>query len=165
MPKHTQPQNRSNIPAGAMLSASPEKAMKQMIETIDTLRSVYIEENKALENVDTQAFMDIQGKKFEAATLYQKGIEEVLARKDEMRLVDTSLKRQLERMQADFSTLAHENKEALKRMQRTMNRLSDTIRSAAKDAVNKQQATSYGNSGRLNTTEKRVVTTGISETA
>ena len=151
--------------AGAILSASPDKAMNEMMETIDALRGVYIEENKALEDVDTKAFMDLQSRKFETAKLYQKGVEEILARKDEMRRVDPSLKRKLERMQADFGKLAAENRESIKRMQRTMERLSNTVRNAAKDAVNKQQATSYGECGRLHTTEKRVVSTGISETA
>ena len=158
--------SRSKTPHGAvLLSASPEKAMNEMMETIDALRDVYIEENKALEDTDTKAFMALQDRKFETAKVYQQGIEEILARKDEMRRVDPSLKRKLERMQADFTTLAAENKESLKRMQRTMERLNNTIRNAAKDAVNKTQATSYGECGRLQNTEKRVVSTGISETA
>ena len=165
MPRDHHTQRGSKVAAGVLLSASPEKAMNEMMGTIDSLRSVYIEENKALEDVDTQSFMALQGKKFETAKLYQQSVEEILARKDEMRRVDPSLKRKLQRMQDDFTTLAAENKKSLKRMQRTMNRLSDTVRNAAKEAVNKQQATSYGECGRLQNTEKRVVSTGISETA
>ena len=155
----------ARVSAGVLLSSSPEKAMNEMMGTIDTLRSVYIEENQALESADTKGFMALQDRKFETAKLYQQSVEEILARKDEMRRVDPSLKRKLRLMQADFTTLAAENKEALKRMQRTMSRLSDTVRSAAKEAVNKQQATSYGECGRLQNTENRVVSTGISETA
>jgi len=166
-------QNRTHIQRGGknasyegiILSAAPEKAMAEMMDTIDDLRSVYIAENLALENSDTKAFMGLQDKKFETARLYQQGIEQIMARKDEMRRVDPALKRKLERMQADFAQLAAINKDSIKRMQRTMDRLNNTIRSAAKDAVNKQQATSYGEHGRLHTTEKRVVSTGISETA
>jgi len=165
--QNTQNQRRGKgaVQDGIMLSASPDKAMHEMMETIDDLRSVYIAENLALEKADTKAFMGLQDKKFATARLYQHGIEQILARKDEMRRVDPALKRKLERMQSDFSQLAATNKEAIKRMQRTMDRLNNTIRSAAKDAVNKQQATSYGEHGRLHTTEKRVVSTGISETA
>ena len=164
MARNPQSFDRSHVPAGAVLSASPEKAMSEMMETIDSLRSIYIEENKALDDVDTKAFMALQSKKFETAKLYQQSVAEILSRKDEMRRIDPSLKRRLERMQADFSKLANENKDAIKRMQRTMDRLNNTIRNAAKDAVNKQQATSYGECGKLHTTEKRVVSTGISET-
>ena len=148
-----------------LLSASPEKAMNEMMETIDAMRSVYIEENEALDNVDTQAFMALQDRKFETARRYQHSVEQILARKDEIRRVDPDLKRRLKSMQSDFSRLAEKNKESLKRMQRTMQRLNETIRSAAKEAVNKKQATSYGECGRLQNTENRVVSTGVSETA
>lgn len=165
---HTQRNSKTGNPkvaAGVLLSTSPEKAMNEMMGTIDDLRSIYLEENKVLEAVDTKGFMALQDKKFQTAKLYQQGIEEILARKDEMRRVDPSLKRKLQRMQADFTTLATKNKDALKRMQRTMARLNDTVRTAAKEAVNKKQATSYGECGRLQNTEKRIVSTGISETA
>jgi hypothetical protein len=165
MPRSLRSGNKASVHGGVLLSATPEKAMNEMMETIDMLRDVYVEENKALQSVDTKGFMNLQEKKLETAKLYQKGIEEIVARKDEMRRVDPTLKRRLERMQEDFSAIAAENKEALKRMQRTVERLTDTIRSAAKDAVNQHQATSYGDSGRLQSTEKRVVSTGISETA
>ena len=165
MPRTLRTNNKASVPGGVLLSASPEKAMNEMMETIDLLRDVYVEENKALENVDTKGFMDLQEKKLETAKLYQRGIEEIVARKEEMRRVDPTLKRRLERMQEDFSTIAAENKEALKRMQRTVERLTETIRSAAKDAVNQHQATSYGDSGRLHSSEKRIVSTGVSETA
>lgn len=163
---HSQANARNSQQAGHMLlSASPEKAIDEMMQTIDALRDVYIAENQALENVDTKSFMGLQGKKLETAKLYQKGIEEILVRKDEMRRIDPTLKRKLERMQADFASLASTNMESLKRMQRTMDRLNNTIRTAAKDAVNKNQAYSYGESGRMQSTDKRIVSTGISETA
>lgn len=165
MPRDHHTQRGSKTSAAVFLSASPEKAMNEMMGTIDSLRNVYIEENNALEDVDTKSFMALQSRKFETAKLYQQSVEEILARKDEMRRVDPSLKRKLQRMQEDFSQLAAKNKESLKRMQRTMGRLNDTIRTAAKEAVNKQQATSYGECGRLQNTEKRIVSTGISETA
>lgn len=165
MPRGNLTHRGANQHAGVLLSATPEKAMNEMMDTIDSLRSVYIEENKTLENVDTEGFMALQDKKFATAKLYQQGIAEILIRKDEMRRVDPALKRKLERMQADFTTLAAENKDALKRMQRTMERLNNTIRSATKEAINKNQATSYGECGRMQDMKKRVVSTGISETA
>lgn len=147
------------------LPANPDKAMQEMMNTIDALRSVYMEETQALEASDTNTFLDLQDRKFESARLYQRGIEEILARKDEMRGADPALKKRLEGMQADFSDLAATNMKALKRMQKTMNRLGDRVRSAAKDAVNKQRATSYGESGALHSHEGRLLSTGISETA
>ncbi|MFK7838818.1 MAG: hypothetical protein AB8B83_00670 [Bdellovibrionales bacterium] len=166
MPRHTFSSSRSATDdSGLILSASPEKAMNEMMGAIDALRDVYVAENQALEKSDTQGFMSLQNEKFRTAMLYQQGIEQILSRKDEMRRVDPTLKRKLARMQDDFSKLAATNKDAIKRMQRTMDRLNNSIRTAAKDAVNKQQATSYGEHGRLHTQDKRVVSTGISETA
>ena len=149
----------------ALLSQSPEKAIQEMMETIDALRGVYIEETTALEAADTPAFLSVQDKKLNTAMRYERGIQEIIARKEEMRKIDPALKRRLETMQNDFSNIAKENMEALTRMQRTMERLGNTIRDAAKEAVNQQRAYSYGESGALQSNEKRVVSTGISETA
>lgn len=149
----------------AVLSSDPKRAMQDMMETIDGLRSIYIEETSALQSADTPRFLNIQDKKLATARKYQKGIEEIMARKNEMRRVDPALKRKLETMQADFSTLASENMDALKRMQRTMERIGHTVRSAAKDAVNKQRSYSYGENGHLRGNENKVVSTGIIETA
>jgi len=166
MPKDFSTKPRNKQAGDAMiLSASPEKALKEVIATIEDLRSLYIAENLALEAADTNAFMGLQDKKLETAKLYQSGIEQIMARKDEMKRVDPALKRKLTRMQEDFHDITSKNKTSIKRMQRTMDRLSNTIRNAAKDAVNRQQATSYGECGRLHMTDKRMVSTGITETA
>lgn len=148
-----------------VLSADPKRAMQDMMQTIDDLRSVYIEETDALENIDTPRFLGLQDKKLATAKKYQKGVEEILTRKDEMRRIDPSLKMKLETMQADFAILATENMDALKRMQRTMERLGNTVRDAARDAVNKQRSYSYSESGNLNSNDKKVVSAGIIETA
>ena len=50
-------------------------------------------------------------------------------------------------------------------MQRTVERLGNTIRSAAKDAALKQRATSYGETGILDKGEKKSVSMGVIETA
>lgn len=148
-----------------ILSRDPTKAIQDMMSTIDELRDVYITETEALKSIDTPTFLGIQNKKLSTAKRYQRGIEEILVRKDEMRRVDPALKKRLERMQNEFSDLAHENMQALERMQRTMERVGNTVRNAARDAVNKQRAYSYGETGALHRTENKIVSTGVSETA
>ena len=150
---------------GALLHASPEKAINQMMETIDALRDVYVQENKALDAVDTKAFLALQDSKIETAKLYEQSISEILERRDEMKRIDPSLKRRLRKMQQDFSALAVQNRTALDRMKRTAERLNKTLCEATKDAVNKHRVTSYGESGALDHTKKRMVSAGISETA
>ncbi|MCB1563112.1 MAG: flagellar protein FlgN [Alphaproteobacteria bacterium] len=164
-PKDHIEQNTESRKQAHFLSQDPEQAMQEMMESIDTLRAVYQEETEALITVNTQAFLDLQTQKLEAARTYQQGIEEILERREEMQNVNPLTKKRLAEMQKNFSTLSEQNMEALKRMQRTMDRLSQTIRKAAKDAAHKQRAFSYGENGTLQSDNGKIVSTGISETA
>lgn len=164
-PKNHIEQNTESRKQAHFLSQDPERAMQEMMESINTLRGVYQQETEALITVNTQAFLDLQTQKLEAARAYQRGIEDILERREEMQTINPLTKKRLMEMQKDFSTLSQQNMEALKRMQRTMDRLSQTIRKAAKDAAHKQRAFSYGESGTLQGDDKKIVSTGISETA
>lgn len=151
-----------NVP---FLSKNPEKAIQEMMSTIDDLRSVYKTETEALLVADTQTFLDIQAEKLKAAQRYQCSVEEMLTRKDEMQGINPLTKKRLEDMQKDFFALSKKNMEALQRMQRTTERLGLTIRKAAKNAAQKQRAFSYGETGALKGDDGKLVSTGISETA
>ena len=164
-PKDHIEQNTESHKQAHFVSQDPEQAMQEMMESIDTLRAVYQEETEALITVNTQAFLDLQTQKLEAARTYQQGIEEIPERREEMQNVNPLTKKRLAEMQKNFSTLSEQNMEALKRMQRTMDRLSQTIRKAAKDAAHKQRAFSYGENGTLQSDNGKIVSTGISETA
>ncbi len=163
-------QHSQNTPTApvhhGILSRDPNKAMQEMMESIDLLRNVYERETQALLNSDTKGFLSIQNEKFESAKAYQMSVEEMLARKDEMRNIDPDLRRKLEKMQSDFAELSQSNMVALQRMQRSMERLSGTIRSAVKDAVKKDRVVSYGQTGRLEDGgDKKRISTSLSETA
>lgn len=159
------PQIEDRSKARTGLSTNPERAVQEVIQTIEHLRGIYVSETKALKEHDTNTFLDLQDRKFSTAQRYEQGIHEIISRKNEMKAINPSLKQRLATMQAEFSDLARENMEALTRMQRTMDRLSGTIREAARDAVNKERTYSYSESGALHNNDKRVVSTGISETA
>lgn len=147
------------------LAADPHKAMQEMMDTIDRVRGVYERETEALEKLDTQGFLDLQGEKLETANLYKAGIEDIIRRKAEMKTIDPAVKKELERMQADFAKLTSKNMNALKRMQRTMGRLGETVQKIAKDSVRKERAISYGEGGRMHEDTKKRVSIGVSETA
>jgi stage III sporulation protein SpoIIIAA len=148
------------------LSRDPNRAMQDMMDTIDCLRVVYEQETDALLNADTKGFLAVQDEKFRRAKAYQMGVEELLSRKDEMKDVDIALKKKLEKMQKDFSELSHSNMIALERMQRTMDRLNGTIRSAVKDAVKRERGVSYNQIGHLEDGGNRKGISGsLSETA
>jgi hypothetical protein len=148
-----------------VLPADPNMAMQQMMDTIDTLRHVYVRETEALTSADTQTFLGLQEEKLTVARKYQRSIEEFLGRSEEMRSVNPLARKRLAQMQKDFSNLANQNLEALSRMQRTIERVGNTLRNAARDAAKKQRAFSYGETGKLQSDDNRRVSMGISETA
>lgn len=156
---------RPNKARSTFLATDPHKAIQEMMDTIDRVRNVYERETAALENLDTRAFLELQPEKIETANVYKAGIEDILRRKDEMKAVDPAVKMKLERMQADFAQLSAKNMGALKRMQKTMARLGETVQRIAKDSVNKQNALSYGESGRMAENNQKRVSIGVSETA
>lgn len=153
------------VSAGGTPPRDPNKTLTDMIETVRKLQSVYERETDALENVDTQGFLAVQEEKLNSAKEYQTGIEAIMAHKNEMRLADLGLKKELERMQERFTELSFKNMDALKRMQRTMERLGTTIRRAAKDEAKKQRAFSYGANGIMKDDSKKQISLGLSETA
>ena len=147
------------------LPASPDKALQEMMNTIDVLRDIYTMETKALESTDTQKFLEIQEKKLLSADRYRQSIEQMMARKDEMSKADPVLKERLKEMQNDFSALADKNKEALSRMQRCSERLSNTLRNAAKKAIQKKRSVAYSETGTLRKNSTKHIPMSISETA
>lgn len=149
----------------SLLSNDPSKAMQEMMETIDTLRNIYVRETGALVAANTQAFLDLQQEKLNAARNYQRSIEEIISRKDEMKVVNPLIKKRLGDMQQQFSVLARENMEALARMRRCVSQLGETISNAARKTAKKQGVYSYGENGHLQTSNRKSVSMGISETA
>lgn len=148
------------------LSSNPKKAMQEMMDTIDDLRTIYQQETQALMTSDSKGFMALQDIKLAAARNYQDGIAQMIARKEEMKDVDPALKTQLRAMQADFSKLATKNMRALERMQKAIERFGGTLREAAREAVKKERATSYTAKGKMSVDETKSISAGtISETA
>ncbi len=147
------------------LSGDPNIAIQEVMDSIGVLRDVYAQETDALVDADTQTFLSLQEQKFEAARNYQVGIEALLKRKEELKDVNPNKKKQLEQMQKEFASLAEQNREALARMQRCVDRLGGTIRRAAKEAADKHRGFSYGECGNMRTDKKKRVTMGVDEKA
>ena len=144
-----------------ILSGDPNKAMQQMMDTIDSLREVYREENDALHRSDTKYFLGLQDRKIAIARDYQSGAQQLLERKSDLKHIDVALKEQLNDMQKDFSGLMTENMKELDRMRRGVNRLNDKIMSSAREAARKRNV-NYSQAGSLNINE-RAVSIGLSE--
>ncbi|PJB73096.1 MAG: flagellar protein FlgN [Alphaproteobacteria bacterium CG_4_9_14_3_um_filter_47_13] len=146
-----------------ILSGDPNKAMQQMMNTIDMLRGVYVEENEALYSADTKRFLGLQEKKLKAARHYQYGAEQLLERKDELQHIDIALKKQLAEKQEEFSGVMSENLKAIDRLRRGVYRLNDRIMTSARESARKNNV-NYSAKGELNKNE-RPVSIGLSESA
>lgn len=145
---------------------NPNKALEEMIATVDSLRSVYRLETEALAASDTKKFLALQDDKLLAARKYQHGVEAMASRRDEMKAASPRLRERLQGMHADFSALAAKNLEALERMRRSTERLGDTIMQAARDAAKRKRTISYAGNGALSShSERKAVSMGVSETA
>ena len=146
-----------------VLSRNPDRAMQEMMETIDTLRAIYVEENDALLAADTSRFLSLQQKKLEAARDYKAGAEQIMQRKAEFKNANPALRRKFETKYNEFSRLSTVNLDALARMRRVVQRLGDRIMSAAREAAQKDTP-NYGATGNLNKNERRV-SLGLNESA
>ena len=146
-----------------ILSKEPQKAMQEMMQIIDSLRTTMMEETEAVRENDTKAFIRLQDKKMEAATHYQDGVSQMIARKDEMRTAPESMKEQLAKMREEFMDIAKENMQMLERMRNGMQRLSDRIMKAAKKEAENSQKFVYGAHGKLEGSGKASI--GVNERA
>lgn len=144
-----------------VLSGDPNKAMQQMMDTIDSLRNLYVEENEALEAADTKRFLSLQNRKVSVARDYQAGAAQLIERKDELQHIDTVLKQQLMGKQEEFSGIVAENLKAMDRLRRGVQRLNDRIMTSAREAAQTKNV-NYSEKGKLNKNE-RSVSIGLSE--
>lgn len=146
-----------------ILSGDPNKAMQQMMDTIDSLREVYREENDALSHSDTKRFLSLQDRKIEIARNYQDGAQQLLERKSDLKKINLDLKDKLVDMQSEFSGLMSENLKQLDRMRRGVNRLNDKIMTSARESARTKNV-NYSQGGNLNLNE-RSVSIGLNESA
>ena len=144
-----------------VLSGDPNKAMQQMMDTIDTLREIYVEENEALKSSDSKGFLVLQDKKIAAVKNYHDGAQQLLERKGDLQHIDTAVKQQLMEKQEEFSGIMSENLKSIDRLKRSVGRLNDRIMSSARDEAQKKNV-NYSKQGQLNKNE-RAVSIGVNE--
>lgn len=146
-------------------SKETRAAVVEVIETIRALNTLYKTETDALERSDTKAFMAIQRDKLARAQAYQNKMAILIASKHEMKAIDPALKNTLKGLQKDFQTIAKKNVVAIERMQRCTEKLGNRIRNAAVLDAQQQRSFSYSETGEIpNATQRKVVSTGLSET-
>ncbi len=158
---NTNTQNRVKL-----LPRDTNAAIRDVMDTIDVLGKLYAAETQALHKTDTHTFLAMQDKKIEAAHTYEMHMAQMMARKGELSKADPGLKNNLKALHRDFSELSRKNIEAIERMQRCTERLGNTIRNAAIRDARNQRTFSYEGTGAFsNQAQKKIVSSGISETA
>lgn len=140
-------------------------AVVDVIETIRSLNSLYTEETEALKRSDSTAFMALQDQKIKSAQEYQNKMAHLLAHKEDVKRIDAPLKDRLKELQSEFQAISKENVAAIERMQRCTERLGNRLRTAAVNSAQQQRSFSYSETGAIpNATQKKVVSSGVSET-
>lgn len=146
-----------------ILSKNPDKAMQQMMETIDQMRSQMLAETEALKETNTKEFMRLQDDKITVSRKYMHAYEELMARKEEMKTAKPSLKKKLEEMRKDFAVITKENLTAIDKMSKGMRSLENRIMETARKEAQKEKQFAYGASGQLSNGLKSTI--GINESA
>lgn len=149
--------------ASAVLSRDPRKAMQEIMDIIDSLRLVMDAETAALKETDTGTFIRLQDDKIAAARKYQEGVTQMLARKEEMKGAPQALKDMLAQKREEFSQTADSNLDAIARMRKGMERLSNRIMQTAKREAEDARKFAYGAHGKLEGSGKASL--GINERA
>lgn len=146
---------------GPILARNPDKAMQQMMDTIDVLRDQMVAETNALKDTNTKEFMRLQDDKITVSRRYAKAMEEMMERKEEMRKATPALIEKLKAMRAEFATITEENIVEIEKMSKGMKSLETRIMEAARKEAQKGNQFAYGASGKLN--DGLTSTIGINE--
>ncbi len=145
------------------LPADPMKAMQEMMNTIDDIKSIYLKENEILNASDTKSFVALQEDKIAAARRYQRGAEQLIERREEFSGVESTVREKLEAMQKEFSVIAGQNLKSVDTLRRSAKRLNDRIMTLARETARKDSA-HYSAHGALKTND-RLISMGINESA
>lgn len=149
-----------------LLPKDTNTALRTVMGTVKKLGALYEEETKALHASKTNDFLEIQKKKIIIARDYENGMTQIMARQKELKTADPAVKNKLKAMYAEFQEISNRNMQAIERMQRCTERLGNTIRNAAIKSAQSQRAYSYGDNGALtNAAQRKIVSSGLSETA
>lgn len=138
-------------------------AILHTIIAITALRDVLTKETDALKHSRTSLFLELQDEKVEVARRYETLVNALMSRGVEVKKADAKLKDQLSRLQGDFSKVANENLEWIKRMESATKKLGETIMRSARKSAETQTQFAYGSSGLMQKGNKALI--GLDERA
>lgn len=138
-------------------------ALLHTIIAVTALRDVLIKETEALKEAKTKVFMDLQDEKVEVARRYETLVTALMERGAELKSADSKLKDQLQRLQTDFSSVAEDNINWIKRMENATKKLGETIMNSARRTAESKTQFAYGASGKMQRGTKAII--GLDERA
>ena len=148
-----------------VLPSDTNHAISDILAAAQVLEEIYYAEIDALKKPDTREFMDLQDSKIEASQNYYSVMTQMIERKEELKHVDAVMKKKLHEMHTSFSDTADQNKQIMKRMQRSAARLGDTLRNAAVRAAQRKTTLGYSENGeRSGGASNKVISSGLYET-
>ncbi len=149
----------------ALLPVDSDAALLEITKNIKSLADIYIEETKALNDIDNKRFLELQEEKLIIARQYQNNMGQMLERKDEIKRTSPNVKKTLQEIHEEFQEISRKNMEALARMQRATEKLGNTLRNAAIRDAHKKSGYSYSEDGKISSkSTKKAVSSGLSET-
>lgn len=145
------------------LPRNTERAVQEIIGIVNDLTICLTEENNALDNADVPRFMALQDRKIEITHRYNDGVQQLLARKDELKTLSPEKKQELLKTRESFSALTRDNFEHIERMRSSVERLNGHIMTSARKHADKK-GVNYSNHGHIQK-ESRGLSMGLNESA
>ncbi|MFP4097261.1 MAG: hypothetical protein ACLFP8_01315 [Alphaproteobacteria bacterium] len=166
MSTHNQNQtNQPYQPQAHALPSNPNHAIGDVIAAARVLEDIYTAEINALRKPDTNAFLELQSSKIEAAQTYYAMMTQMIERKNELGQADATMRQKLREMHEHFTNTTKQNLEVVMRMKNCSQRLGNTLRNAALKAARRESTLSYGKDGSVpEGAARHIVSSGLSET-
>ena len=155
-----QPKNKNRL-----LSDSPEKTLKALMEIMAELKPIYEQEQNAAKSLDMETFMKLQENKQVLAHQYDQSVFALGALKKPIKNLDEEMIEMLQETHAEFTKLSEENLNVLLSMKLATGKLRHRILDMAKRHLIKEQNAGYSSNGESNSAEKRKISSALNETA
>lgn len=158
-------QNKSNTVTGKKraLPRNTDRAVQELIRTVNNLEKCLRQENEALEKSDVPSFLALQDRKIEVTHKYNDAMQQLLSRKGELKALPPEQKQALLEARETFAALTRDNLAHIERMRGSIERLNGHIMHSARRHAGKR-GVNYSPRGHIQK-ETRSLSMGLNESA
>lgn len=147
----------------ALADYSSNKAIDSIVVSAQDLTEILNQETACLKAADTKGFKALHDQKTEFTQRYEAQFTKLIANKEQLKGAPVSELERLQEARKNVINASKENLEALKRTNKSLNRLSERILNLARENQQASTAT-YSSKGSLYTNDKRPISVGLIET-